>query len=75
MTQSTINEKFSLPMRWLAVAAGIEVGLVILAATPVQSETIAAAQVTTTASSLVAYARDVAQSLRHTETGFLPLDR
>ena len=67
--------KFSLPMRWLAVAAAVEVGLVVLAATPVQSEPVTAAQSAAAPSSLIGYARSVAQAIRHTETGTISIDR
>lgn len=67
--------KFSLPMGWLALAAAIEVGLVILAATPVQSEPVAASQLAATASSpIVGYARAVAAAIRWTETAVISID-
>ena len=67
--------KFSLPMRWLAVAAAIEVGLVVLAASPVQSEPVTGAQAAAPSNSLVDYARGVAQAIRHSETGTISIDR
>ncbi len=67
MENGSLTQKISLPMRWLALAAAVEVGLVVLAATPVQSATTPAAA---SQSPVVDYARSVAQALRHTETGF-----
>ena len=71
MNNDTFAQKFSLPMRWLALAAVVEIALVMLSATAVQSQPLASMQaVTVTAASpLVGYAHDFAQAIRRSETG------
>ncbi len=74
MNDNTATRKFSLPMRWLALAAAIEMGLVVLAATAVQSEPLHASPISaTTPSMLVEYARSVSNALVRAETAVLPL--
>jgi hypothetical protein len=73
MNDNTLVHKISLPMRWLALAAACEVGLVVLAATAVQSEPLHVPQLSATAPSpLVAYARAVSDAIVRTETAILP---
>jgi hypothetical protein len=74
MNDSTLIRKFSLPMRWLALAAAVEVGLVVLAATAVQSEPLRASPISATSPSpLIDYANAVSQALVRTETAVLPV--
>ncbi len=71
---NTLVRKFSLPMRWLALAAAVEMGLVVLAASAVQSEPLHASPISaTTPSTLIGYARSVSNALVRTETAVLPL--
>ena len=76
MNNDAFAHKFSLPMRWLAVVAAIEFGLVMLSATVVQSEPLngAKAPATTTVSPIVSYAHQVAQAIVRTETAVLPVE-
>lgn len=76
MKDNTLVHKFSVPMRWLALAAAVEIGLVVLAATAVQSEPLTGAQVGTTAtvSPIVSYAHQVVGALVRTETAVLPVE-
>ena len=70
MTNDAFAKKFSLPMRWLAVVAALEFGLVLLSATVVQSEPMTGLRAATaTTSPVVSYAHQVAQAIRRTETG------
>lgn len=72
---NTLVHKFSLPMRWLALAAAVEMGLVVLAATAVQSEPLHSSPISaTTPSPLMDYARAVSNALVRTETAVLPLN-
>ena len=74
MNDNTIIRKMSVPMRWLALAAAVEVGLVVLAATAVQSEPIQAASVNATAPGpLVVYAKAVSKALVRAESAVLPM--
>ncbi len=71
---NTLIHKFSLPMRWLAVAAAVEMGLVVLAATAVQSEPLHGSPISaTTPSPIIEYARAVSDALVRTETAVLPV--
>jgi hypothetical protein len=71
----TIIRKFSLPMRWLALAAAVEMGLVVLAATAVQSEPLHGSPISaTTPSPIIEYARAVSNAIVRTETAVLPSD-
>lgn len=70
---NTLVRKFSLPMRWLALAAAVEMGLVVLAATAVQSEPLHSSPISaTTPGPIIEYARAVSNALVRTETGVLP---
>jgi len=74
MNDNTLIRKFSLPMRWLALAAAVEVGLVVLAASAVQSEPLHASPISATSpSALIDYARAVSNGIVRTETAVLPL--
>ena len=56
-------------------AALLIVGLMMLGATAVQSATLGASHaIVAGPSPLVSYAQDVAQAMRRTETGVLPLE-
>jgi hypothetical protein len=71
---NALVRKFSLPMRWLALAAAVEMGLEVLAASAVQSEPLHSSPISaTTPSPLVGYARAVSDALVRTETGVLPV--
>jgi hypothetical protein len=76
MNNDAFAKKFSLPMRWLAVVAAIEFGLVMLSATVVQSEplNVAQAPATTMVSRIVSYAHQVSQAIVRTETAVLPVE-
>jgi hypothetical protein len=74
MNDNTLIRKLSLPVRWLALAAAVEVGLVVLAATAVQSEPLHASPISATLPSpLIGYARAVSEAIVRTETAVLPL--
>ena len=74
MNDNTLIRKFSIPMRWLALAAAVEIGLVVLAATAVQSEPIYASSISATAPGpLVVYAQAVSKAIVRAETALLPM--
>lgn len=73
MNDNTLIRKFSIPMRWLALAAAVEIGLVVLAATAVQSAPIQASSSATAPGPLVVYAQAVSKAIVRAETALLPM--
>jgi hypothetical protein len=69
VNDNALLSKISLPMRWLALAAAVEMGLVVLAATAVHSKPVHASSADAASPSpLIGHARPASDAAVRTET-------